>query len=97
MKNIEVWNKLSNEITSKLNYPLTDSLEILEVSKLISEQLEIYQQICLANLIQIIWWRNTKNIDLIKKIENLKSLLRQKIQPKLAWEITFLKISMDNI
>jgi len=69
----------------------------LEVSKLISEQLEIYQQICLVNFIQIIWWRNTKNIDLVKKLENLKFYLRTNIQPRLAWEITFLKISMEDI
>ena len=74
-----------------------NSLEILELSKLIYEQLEIHQQICLVNLIQIIWWRKTKNIDLIKKLENLKHLLRKNIQPKLAWEITFLKISIEDI
>ena len=69
----------------------------LEVSKLISEQLIVNQQICLVNLIQIIWWRKTKNIDLINKLENLKYLLRKNIQPRLAWEITFLKISMEDI
>ena len=71
--------------------------EILEISKLISEQLEIDQQICLANFIQIIWWRKTKNIDLIKKLENLKLHLRKNIHPRLAWEITFLKMLMKDI
>ena len=97
LKNIEIWNELSNEITNKLNFPIKNSLEILEVSKLISEQLEIYQQICLVNLIQIIWWRKTKNIDLLKKLENLKFHLRKNIQPRLAWEINLLKISMEDI
>ena len=95
MKNIEIWNDFSDEILSKLDSPKKDSLEILEVSKLISEKLEIYQQIDLVNLVQTIWWRKTKNIGLIKKLENLKYLLRKNIQPKLAWEITFLKISME--
>ncbi len=97
LKNIEIWNELSNEITNKLNFPIKNSLEILEVSKLISEQLEISQQICLVNFIQIIWWRKTKNINLLKKLENLKFYLRTNIQPRLAWEITFLKISMEDI
>ena len=97
LNNIEIWNELSDEITSKLDSPLKNSLEILEVSKLISEQLEIYQQICLANLIQIIWWRKTNNVDLVKKLENLKFHLRKNIQPRLAWEMTFLKISMEDI
>ena len=97
LNNIEMWNELSDEIVNKIEFPIKNSLEILEVSKLISEQLEIDQQISLVNFIQIIWWRNTKNVDLIKKLENLKSLLSKNIQSKLAWEITFLKISIENI
>ena len=97
LKNIEVWNDFSDEIINKLDSPLTNSLEILELSKLISEKLEIDKQIYLINLIQTIWWRKTKNIDLVKKIENLKNLLRKNIQPRLAWEITFLKISIGDI
>ncbi len=97
LKNIEIWNDFSDEIISKLVYPIKDYLEILEISKLISEKLEIYQQICLVNFIQTIWWRKTKNIDLVKKLEKLKYLLRKNIQPRLAWEIIFLKISLEDI
>jgi len=97
LKNIEIWNDLPDEIINKLNFPIKNSLEILEVSKLISEKLEIYQQICLVNLIQTIWWRETNNINLMKKLENLKYFLKKNIQPRLAWEITFLKISMKDI
>ena len=97
LKNIEIWNDFSDEIISKLDSPIKNSLEILEISKLISEKLEILQQIYLVNLIQTIWWRKTKNIGLVKKLENLKYYLRKNIQPKLAWEITFLKISMEDI
>ena len=97
LKNIEIWNDLSDEIISKLDSPIRNNLEILEQSKLISEKLEIYQQIYLVNLIQTIWWRKTKNIGLVKKLENLKYLLRKKIQPRLAWEITLLKISREII
>ena len=97
LKNIEILNNLSNEIISKLVFPTNDSLEILEISKLISEKLEIHQQICLVNLIQTIWWRKTKNINLVKKLENLKYFLLKNIQPRLAWEITFLKISIKEL
>jgi len=95
LKNIEIWNDFSDEIISKLDFPIINSMEILEISKSISEKLEISQQIYLTNLIQTIWWRKTKNIGLIKKLENLKFLLRKNIQPRLAWEITFLKISIN--
>ena len=92
-----LFRSFSDEIISKLDSPLKNSLEVLEISKLISDKLEIYQQIFLVNLIQTIWWRKTKNISLVKRLENLKYLLRKNIQPKLAWEITFLKISIENV
>ena len=97
LKNIEIWNDFSDEIISKLDSPIKNSLEILEISKSISEKLEIFQQISLVNLIQTIWWRKTKNISLVKKLENLKNFLRKNIQHRLAWEITLLKISMEDI
>ena len=97
LKNIEIWNELSDQITAQLEYPIKNNLKILEVSKLISEKLEIHQQIYLVNFIQIIWWRKTKKVSLIKKLENLKIYLSKKVQPRLAWEITFLNISMEGI
>ncbi len=97
LKNIEIWNDFSDEILSKLDSPIKNSLEILEISKSISEKLEIFQQIDLVNLIQTIWWRKTQKIGLVKKLENLKYFLRKNIQPRLAWEIAFFKISMEDI
>ena len=97
LKNIEIWNDLSDEIIRKLDSPINNIQEILELSKVISEQLAIDQQIYLVNFIQIVWWRKTKNIDLIEKLENLKFYLKKNIHPRLAWEITFLKISMMGI
>ena len=97
LKNIEIWNELSDEIKRKLDSPINNIQEILELSKLISEQLEIDQQIYLVNFIQIIWWRKTTKIDLIKKLENLKLYLRKNIHPRLAWEIILLKIAMKDI
>ena len=60
LKNIEIWNDFSDEIITKLDSPIKNILEILELTKLISEKLEIHQQICLVNLVQTIWWRKKK-------------------------------------
>jgi len=97
LKNIEILNDFSDEIIGKLVSPIKNNLEILDISKSISEKLEVFQQICLVNLIQTIWWRKTKNISLVKKLENLKYLLRKNIRSRLAWETTFLKILMEDI
>ena len=85
------------EIKDKLNSPLKENLDILEFSKLISEQLEITQQICLVTLIQQMWWRQTKNPNLVWKLEKLKSYLKNNIQSRLAWEVTLFKIAMENL
>jgi len=94
---IDICNQLPEEILSKLAFPLKEHLEILKIAKLISEQLEIFQQIGLINLIQQIWWRKTNNAELIKKLEFLKLHLNNKIQPRLAWEVSLLKIAIEDL
>ena len=69
----------------------------MEFSKLVSEKLEIAQQICLVTLMQQMWWRKTNNPNLVMKLETLKSYLNNNIQPRLAWEVTLFKISMENL
>jgi len=44
LKNIEIWSNFSDEIISKLDYPIKNSLEILEISKSISEKLEFFSR-----------------------------------------------------
>ena len=97
LKNIKIWNELTDEITCKLESPINNTLDALEITKGISEQLNIQQQIYLINLIQIMWWKKTLNRDVIKDLEKLKFHLKNNVQPRLAWEITFLKISMEDI
>ncbi len=96
-RNIEIWQELSDEITNKLKIPLKDNLEILKICKSISEQLEIYQQLGLINLIQQIWWRKTRNINLVKKLETLKLQIKNHCQPRLAWEVTLLRIAIEDL
>ena len=93
LKNIEILSELSNEITEKFVSPPTNNIEIFEISKLISEQLEIYQQIFFINYTQTLWWRKTGNRNLIKKLEDLKVHLKNFVQPRLAWEVTLLEIA----
>ena len=97
LNNIQIWSSLSKEITDNLDSPPNNSLEILKISKLISEQLEIHQQIVLINFIQLIWWKKTKNASIIKKLENLKVNIKNLIQPRLAWEVAFLEIFQEGL
>ena len=96
LNNLDIWSKLSSDFSEKINYPFKNNLEILKISKIISEQLEIYQQIFLINFIQIKWWRETKNSNIIMKLETLKSYIKNFIQPKFAWEVTLLQIAAED-
>ena len=73
---------------------MKNTLEIFKVSKLISEQLDINQQVYLIQLIQQIWWSKTKNKNLIQKLDDLKSYISNNVQPRLSWEIILLKIAL---
>ena len=97
LNNLEIWNELSDEISTKLDFPLKDNLEILRISKLICEQLETYEQIVLIQLIQQLWWRKTSNPNLVRKLESLKLHIINHVQPRLAWEVTLLKIAVEDI
>jgi len=95
LKILEVLNDLSDEIKNILYIPLKDNLQILQVSKLITENLELEKQIILIQLIQQLWWRKTRNIQIIQQLENLKKNIKNYNQPRLAWEVSLLKISLD--
>lgn len=97
LNDIRIWNELPNEIKENLEFPLCNNLEILKITKIISEQLDIDQQIFLINFIQQKCWAKTKNRNIIKKLEKLKLHLKGFIQPRLAWEVTLLKIAIEDL
>ena len=97
LNNIKIWNELPDEIKDNLNLPLKDNVEILKISKKITEDLEIDQQIFLVNFMQNKYWKKTKNKKIIKTLENLKVNLRDLITPRLSWEIALFKIAIEDL
>ncbi len=97
LNDLQIWNKLPSEIKDNLEFPLNDNLEIFKISKIISEELEINQQIFLINFLQRKYWEKTKRKSIIYKLEVLKGHLSSLIQPRLAWEVTLLKIAIEDL
>ena len=97
INNLKMWNELPDEIKDNLNFPLKDNLEILKISKIITEDLEIDQQVFLVNFIQKKYWETAKNINIIKTLEDLKLNLRDLITPRLSWEVALLKIAIEDL
>ena len=73
-----MWNELSYEIKDNLDSLFSDNLKILKISKIITEELEIDQQVFLVNFIQKKYWIKTQNKTIIKTLENLNSRARAK-------------------
>ena len=97
LKDIKLWNELPNEIKENLDFPLNDNLEILKITKIISEELDFDQQMFLINFVQQKYWAKTKNKKIVKKLENLKVNLKSFVQPRLAWEVTLFKIAIEDL
>ena len=53
LKNIEIWNKLPEEITNKLYSPIKDNLEILKVSKSTSQKITFSPNTAAASAVAI--------------------------------------------
>ena len=97
INDIKIWNEIPNEILENLDFPLIDNLKILKFAKMISEKLEINQQIFLINFVQRKCWVKTKNKQMVRRLEDLKLHLQSSVQPRLAWEVTLLKIAFKDL
>ena len=86
-----------NTIDIKNSRRVERALEIIKITKIISEKLDIDQQMFLISFIQQKYWAKTKNRNIVKKLENLKAYLKGFIQPRLAWEVTLLKIAIEDL
>ena len=92
-----MWNELPEEIKDNLESPLSKNLEILKISRIITEDLEIDHQVFLVNFLQRKYWKKTKNINIVKTLETLKVNLRDLITPRLSWEVALLKIAIEDL
>ena len=91
-----MWHELPIEIRDNLKFPLRNNFEILQISKKITEDLDIDQQLFLVNFLQKKCWEKTKNKKIIELLENLKLNLINLITPRLAWEVALLKIGIED-
>ncbi|MBK16802.1 MAG: hypothetical protein CMK49_02150 [Prochlorococcus sp. SP3034] len=94
--NISIWLEIPEAIKQKILTPIYEYIEILILVKRITDELDIKQQNFLVEFIQYRWWNETRNIQIIKTIENLKMNLKNNIQPRLAWEASLLKIALND-
>ena len=96
LTNLQNWFNISNALQQKLDIKLTNQIEVLKLAKVITDELNIEQQLWFINFQQNIIWEKENDSNLVKKLEELRRQLLTYVQPRLAWELTLLEINFSN-
>ncbi len=91
--NVQNWLSISSHLRQKLDIQSTNQIELLELAKEITEELNIEQQLWLIDYQQYRAWIKEKNSTKVKHLEELRKHLLKYVQPRLAWEITLSEIN----
>ena len=94
--NLKNWLSISSTLRHKLEIQLTNQIELLQLSKEITDELNIEQQLWLIDFQQNRAWMKGKKLNTVQKLEELRKQLLKYVQPRLAWEITLLEINLNN-
>jgi DNA polymerase-3 subunit delta' len=70
----------------------TQPIEALGLARDLTEALDGEQQLWLINWLQQHLWRVQRNERVLQKLERLRVQLISFVQPRLAWEVTFLDL-----
>jgi DNA polymerase-3 subunit delta' len=70
----------------------TQPIEALALARDLTEVLDGEQQLWLINWLQQHLWRLQKSEVVLRKLERLRVQLLSFVQPRLAWEVTFLDL-----
>ncbi len=96
LTNIQYWLDISNVLDNNLEIKLRNKIDILSLAKVITDELDIEQQLWFIDFQQNIIWEKENNTKIIQKLEELRKQLITYVQPRLAWEIALLEINFNN-
>jgi len=94
--NLQYWLSIPSPLRKKLAIQLTNQVELLQLAKEITDELNIEQQLWLIDFQQNKCWIKERNSNLVQKLEDLRRQLIKYVQPRLAWEVTLLEINLIN-
>ena len=89
---VRQWSRVSPELMGRLQTLPTQPIEALGLARDLTEALDGEQQLWLINWLQQHLWRVQKNERVLQKLERLRVQLMSFVQPRLAWEVTFLDL-----
>ena len=92
--NLQSWLSISSPLRNKLEAKLNTQIELLQLAKEITDELDIEQQLWLIDFQQYKAWIEERNSNVVKQFEELRKQLLKYVQPRLAWEVTLLEIQL---
>ena len=96
LTNLQYWLDISSALEQKLEINLTNQIEVLKLAKVITDELNIEQQLWFISFQQNRIWEKENNSNMVQKLEDLRKQLLTYVQPRLAWEVTLLEINFYN-
>tara|TARA_B100000579_G_C22281477_1_gene598439 strand:- start:138 stop:551 length:414 start_codon:yes stop_codon:yes gene_type:complete len=91
--NLQYWLSISNKLREKLEMQFNNPIELLQLAKEITDELNIEQQLWFIDFQQNRAWIKENNSKMVKQLEELRKQLIKYVQPRLAWEVTLLEMS----
>ena len=92
--NLEYWLSFSSSLRNKLEEKINNQIELLQLAKEITDELDIEQQLWLIDFKQHKAWLEDRDVNVVKQLEELRKQLLKHVQPRLAWEVTLLEIKL---
>lgn len=90
----QAWQRIPQGLAARLLELSSNPLEAMALAREISEGLEGDQQLWLLNWWQIGLWHRHLSQGQMARLELLRKHLLSHVQPRLAWEVTLLDLSM---
>ena len=92
--NLKLWLSISVPLREKLETQISNKIELLQLAKEITDELNIEQQLWIIDFKQYRSWVDKQDSIIVKRLELLRRHLLKFVQPRLAWELTLLEINL---
>ena len=92
LDHVRQWSRVSPDLIGRLHALPNQPIEALGLARDLTEALDGEQQLWLINWLQQHLWREQQNEQVLRKLEKLRVQLLSFVQPRLAWEVTFLDL-----
>ena len=94
-KNITTLMNIPEHIVLDLKNPIYEFEKIFNIAKKINEEIDLENQEYFIDYIQYCWWKETFNKEISFSLEQIKTNLRNGINPRLSWEVGLLEIAIN--